>query len=79
MTISHWLIVFGVPRTTCSDHGPKFTDGWFKAMCAYMRIRHARSVTCLIRSNCRAEVAGSQLFERLGRIHLIKKRRNWFD
>ena len=34
MMIHHWLTVFGVPCTICSNHGPQFTGGWFKAMCS---------------------------------------------
>ena len=51
MIIRHWLAVFGVPRTNCRDHGPKFTDGWFKAMCSLMGIRHVKKVAYLSRSN----------------------------
>ena len=32
--IRHWLTVFGIPRTICSDQGPQFTGDWFKAMCS---------------------------------------------
>ena len=31
MMIRHWLTVFDIPRTICSDRGPQFTGGWFKA------------------------------------------------
>ena len=30
MMIRHWLTVFDIPRTICSDRGPQFTGGWFK-------------------------------------------------
>ena len=79
MMIRHWLTVFSVPRTICSDCGPQFTGAWFKAMCSRMGIRHAKSVAYLSRSNGRAEVAGRQLFEKLRKIHLTNKRRNWFE
>ena len=79
MMIPHWLTVFGVPRTLCSDHGPQFTGGWFKTMCSVMGIRHAKSVAYLSSSNGWAEVAGEQLFEKLEKIHLTNKRRNWFE
>ena len=75
----HWLTVFGIPRTICSDRGPQFTGGWFKAMCPLMGIRHAKSVAYLSWSNGRAEVAGRQLFEKLHKIHLANPRRNWFE
>ena len=78
MMICHWLTVFGIPRTICRDRGAQFTGGWFKAMCSLMGIRHAKSVAYLSRSNGGAEVAGRQLFEKLRKIHLTNKRRNWF-
>ena len=79
MMICHWLTVFDIPRTICSDRGPQFTGGWFKAMCSLMGIRHAKSVAYLSRSNGRAEVAGRQLFEKLHKIHITNPRRNWFE
>ena len=79
MMIRHWLTVFDIPRTICSDRGPQFTGGWFKAMCSLMGIRHAKSVAYLSRSNGRAEVAGRQLFEKLREIHITNPRRNWFE
>ena len=51
MMIRHWLTVFGVPRTICSDRVLQFTSGWFKAMCFLTGIRHAKSVAYLSRSN----------------------------
>ena len=36
MMIGHWLTVFGVPRTICSDRGPEYTRGWFKLMFSVM-------------------------------------------
>ena len=79
MMIRHWLTVFDIPRTICSDRGPQFTGGWFKAMCSLMGIRHAKSVAYLSRSNGSAEVAGRQLFEKLRKIHITNPRRNWFE
>ena len=79
MMIRHWLTVFDIPRNICSDRGPQFTGGWFKAMCTLMGIRHAKSVAYLSRSNGRAEVAGRQLFEKLRKIHITNPRRNWFE
>ena len=76
MMIRHWVTVFGLPRTICSDRRPRFIGGWLKAMCFLMGIRHAKSVGYLSWSNGRAEVAGTQLFEKLPKIHLINKRRN---
>ena len=79
MMIRHWLTVFGIPRTICSDRGPQFTGRWFKAMCSLMGIRHTKSVAYHSRSNRPAEVAGKQLFEKLRKIHLANPRRNWFE
>ena len=79
MMIRHWLTVFDIPRTICSDRGPQLTGGWFKAMCSLMGIRHAKSVAYLSQSNGRAEVAGRQLFEKLRKIHITNPRRNWFE
>ena len=75
----HQLTVFGVPSTICSNRGRQFTGGWFKAMGFLMEIRHAKSVAYLNRSNGRAEEAGRQLFEKLRKIHLTYKRRNWIE
>ena len=79
MMICHWLTVFGIPCTICSDRGPQFTGGWSKAMCSLMGIRHAKSVADLSRSNGRAEVAGRQLSGKVRKIHLTNPRRNWFE
>ena len=76
--ICHWLTILGIPRTICSDSGPQFTGGWLKAMCSLLEIRQAKNVPSLSRSNSRAEVAGRQLFEKLRKINLTNKRRNWF-
>ena len=65
MMIRHWLTVFDILRTICSDRGPQFSGGWFKAMCSLTGIRHAKSVAYLSRSNGRAEVAGRQLFKKI--------------
>ena len=79
MMIRHWLTIFDIPCTICSDRGPQFTGGWFKAMCSLMGIRHTKSVAYLSQSSCRAEVAGRQLFEKLRKIHITNPRRNWFE
>ena len=79
MMICHWLTIFCVPRIICSDRGPQFTGGWFKAMCSRMEIWHAKSVAYLRRSKGRAEVAGRKLFENLCKIQLTNKRRKWFQ
>ena len=79
MMICHWLTVFDIHRTICSDRGPQFTGGWFKAICSLMGIRHAKSVAYVSRSNGRAEVAGRQLFGKLRKIHITIPRRSWFE
>ena len=68
MMICHWITVFSVPRTVCSDRRPQFTGGWFEATCFLLGIRHATSIAYLSRSNGRAEVTGRQLFEKLQKI-----------
>ena len=60
MVIRHWLTVFGVLHTSCSDRGPQFTGGWLRAMCSLM-------------SNGQNQVAGRQLSEKLPKIHLTIK------
>ena len=79
MMIRHWQTLFDIPCTICSDQGPHFTGGWFKAMCSLMGIRHAKSVAHLRRSNGRAGVARRQLCEKLRNIHITHPRRNWFE
>ena len=63
--IKHWLTIFDVPSTICSENAPHFTGGWFKAICVYMGVRHATSVAHLSRPDGQAEVAGCQVFKRL--------------
>ena len=65
MMIGHWLTVFGVPRTICSDRGPQFTGGWLEAMFTFMGIQLAKTVAYLRRSNRGAEVAGRQLIGKI--------------
>ena len=79
MMICHWLTVLIVPRTICSNRGPQFTGGRFKAMCSLMGIRRARSAAYLSQSNGPAEVAGRQLCEELRKTHLTNKGSNCFE
>ena len=74
MMIRHWLMVFCVFCTVCSDCGLQVTGGCFKAKCSVIRIRHAKSFASLSPSNL--EVARRQLFEKLPKIHLTNKHRN---
>ena len=78
MMIRHWLSVFGVLCTICSDCGPQYTGGWFKAMCSLMGTHHAKRFDYLGQSTGRAESAGRQLLEKLRKIPLPNKRPNWF-
>ena len=48
-------------------------------MCFLMVIGHAKSVANLSWSECRAEMAGRQSFEKLRTINLTKKHCNWFE
>ena len=52
---------------------------WFKSMCKHMGIRHAKTVAHHSRSNCRAEVAGRQMFQRLRQLQIKEPGRNWFQ
>ena len=78
MMVCHRLTAFGVPSTICSDRGSQFTGCRLKPMCFLMGIRHAKGSAYLSRSNCRAELTGRQLSEKLRTIQLANKRRNWF-
>ena len=79
MMICHWLTVSSAPHSISSNRGLLFTGGWFNPMCSLMGRPLAMSVTYHSRSNGRAEVAGRQLSEKLRKIHLTNKRRNWFE
>ena len=76
--IKHWLTIFDISATICGDNAPQFTGGWFKAIRAYMGVRHATSVAHLSGSNGGAELAGRQVFERLRKLHLENPKKNWF-
>ena len=73
--IKHWLTIFHLPTTICSDNALQFTGGWFKAMCAYMGVLHATSVAHLRCANGRAKVASRQVFEGLHKLHLKKQKK----
>ena len=77
--IRHWLTIFDVPAVICSDRGSQFVGTWFKTMCKHMRIRHAKTVAYHRRSNGRAEVAGRQMFEKFGQLHIDEPGRNWYN
>ena len=74
----HWLTVFDVPAVICSDRGTQFVDAWFRTMCKYMGVRHAKTVAYHCRSNGRVEVAGRQLFEEFRQLHIEEPGRNWY-
>ena len=76
--IRHWLTVFDVPAVKCSGRGTKFVGAWVRMMCKYMGVRHAKTVAYHSRSNGRAEVAGSQLFEKFRQLHIEEPGRNWY-
>ena len=42
--ISHWPTVFGTPKAIYSGNGRHFTGAWFRTMCRWMGVRHARTV-----------------------------------
>ena len=76
--IRHWLPVFDMPAVICSDSGTQFVGAWFRTMCKYMGVRHAKTVAYHSRSNGRAEVAGRQLFKKLRQLHIEEPTRNWY-
>ena len=74
----HWLKVFDVPGVICSDRGTQFVGAWFRTMCKYMGVRHAKTVAYHSCSNGRAEEAGRQSFEKLQQLHIGEPGRNWY-
>ena len=77
--IRHWLTIFDVLAVICSDRGSQFVGTWFRTMCKHMGIRHAKTVAYLSRLNCRAEVAGDQMFEKFCQLHIDKPGRSWYN
>ena len=61
----HCLTVFDVPAVRCSDRGTQFVCAWFRTMCKYMPVRHAKMGLYHSRSSGRAESAGRQLLKRI--------------
>ena len=76
--IRHRLTVFDVPAVICSDRDTQFFGSWFRAMCKYMGVRHAKTLAYHSRSNERAEVAGRQLFEKFRQLHIEEPGKNWY-
>ena len=74
----HWLTILDVSAVICSDRGSHFVGSWFKSMCKHMAIRHAKTVAYHSRSNGSAEVAGRQMLEKFGQLHIEEPGRNWF-
>ena len=77
--IRHWLTICDVPAVICSDRGSQFVGTWFKTMCKHMGIRHAKTVGYHSQFNGRAEVAGRQMFETFGQLHIDEPGRNWYN
>ena len=71
-----WLTVFDVPAVICSDRGRQFVGAWFRRMCKYMGVRHAKTVASHRRSNGKAQVAGRQSFEKFRDLHVDEPVRN---
>ena len=76
--IKHWLTIFDVQAVTCSHRGSQFVGSWFKSMCKYMGIRHAKTVAYHSRSNRRAEVAGRQMDQKFRQLHIEEPGRSSF-
>ena len=68
--IRHWLTVFDVQAVICRDSGTQFVGTWFRTMCKYMGVRHAKTVAYHSRSNRRTEVTDTQLFEEFRQLHI---------
>ena len=77
--IWHWLTIFDVPAVIRSDRSSQFVGTWFKTMCKYMGIRHAKTVAYHSRSNGWPEVAGRQMFEKFTQLHIDEPGRNWYN
>ena len=76
--IRRWLTVFDVPAVICSDRGTQFVGTWFRTMCKYMGVRHAKTVAYQSRSNRRAEVAGRQLLDKFRQLHIEEPGGSWY-
>ena len=76
--IRHWLTVFDVPPVICSDRGTQFVGLWFRTMCKYMGVRHAKTVAYHSCSNRKGEVDDRQLFERFRQLYIEEPGRNWY-
>ena len=74
----HWMTVFDVPAVTCSTRGTQFVGTWFRTMCNYIGVRHAKTVAYDSCPNGSAEVAGRHLFERLRQLHIQEPCRRWY-
>ena len=72
------VTVFDVPAVICSDRGTQFVGAWFRTMCKYMGVRHAKTVAYHSRSNRRVEVARRQLFEKFRQLHIEEPGRIWY-
>ena len=48
-------------------------------MSKHMGIRHAKTVAYHSRSNCRAEVAGRQMFQTFRQLNIDEPGRNWYN
>ena len=77
--IRHSLTIFDVPAVICRDRGSQFVGTWFKTMCKHMGIRHAKTVAYHSLSNGRVEVAGRQMFDQFGQLHIDEPGRNRYN
>ena len=76
--IRHLLTVFDIRAMICSDRGMQFVGAWFRRMCKYMGVRHAKTAAYHRPPNGRAEVAGTQLLKTFWQSHIQQPGRNWF-
>ena len=68
--------MFGKPEAIYTDNGGHFTGAWCRRMCQSMGVHHSRTVAYDSESNCRAKVAGRQMFQQLKTMHLERLVRN---
>ena len=75
MMIRHWLTVFDIPRTICSDRGPQLLVAGSRLCVPSWEYDMPRALPISAGLTARAEVAGRQLFEKLRKIHITNPRR----
>ena len=71
MIYNKWMDMGGgIPSVITSDLGSQFVGGWFRTMCSQLGIRQAHSQAYRAQANGRAERAGRQVVDWLGKLSL---------